>query len=125
MKPHDEKPARFEQQTRATLEESVSRTDARVRSRLNRARQAALAQLAGPQPGLYRNRFFVPAGMAAGAAAVFVVLLVWNQKTPHPEVNDGSQSSLEDFELLADGEAFELLDQGDDPTFYEWAATEG
>src|SRR5205085_262515 len=96
MSTHDEESARFEQHARAALEESVSRIDARVRSRLNRARHAALAQLSEPQPSLYRRRFFVPAGMAAGAAAVFIVLLAWHQKSLHPEVNDGTQSSFED-----------------------------
>jgi hypothetical protein len=121
----DDETGRFERQTRAMLEESLSHIDARVRSRLNRARQAALAQLAERQPALYRNRFFVPAGAAAGAAAVFLMLALWNQKATRLEVNEETQSSFEDLELLADGEAFELLDQGEDPIFYEWAATEG
>ena len=124
MSTHDEESVRFEQQAHAVLKESVSRIDARVRSRLNRARHVALAQLSEPQPSLYRRRFFVPAGMAAGAAAAFIVLLVWHQKLPHPEVNDAAHSSFEDLELLADGEAFELV-ESDDAAFYEWAAAEG
>lgn len=113
----------FEQRARAVLEESVTHIDARVRSRLNQARQAAVAQLnETPRAALYRNRALAPVGVAAGAAVLFVALAVWYQKSPLAPLNEGAPSSLEDIDLLADGEALDLVE--DDGAFYEWAVEE-
>ena len=104
------------------LEEGVSRIDGRIRSRLSLARHAALETLGAPVSAVHRNRAFVPAGIAAAATVAFVALIAWQQKSPHAPVNEGAQSSFEDLELLADSEAFELIE--DDGAFYEWAAAE-
>jgi hypothetical protein len=120
MSPNEEELTEFERKARAVLEEGVSSIDARVRSRLNRARHMALADIAESPRSSWRNRAFVPTGVAA-AAVVAVALVVWNQQ-PHSRLNGATQSSAEDLELLADDEAFELIE--DDGAFYEWAATE-
>ena len=49
MTPTEKDLEEFEARTRALLEESVTRVDARIRSRLNQARHAALAELARSQ----------------------------------------------------------------------------
>jgi len=120
MSPSDGAPSDYERDVRAALEDSVSRIDARVRSRLNMARHAALAELAGPRSGWWRHRALLPTGVAA-AALMVVGLVVWHQR-PYSPVSGGSQTAVEDLELLADDEAFELI--GDDGAFYEWAAAQ-
>ena len=45
-----------------------------------------------------------------------VAVVAWHQKTP-PRL-----TPAEDMELLADGEAFELLE--DEDSFYEWAVAQ-
>ena len=119
----------FARRTRARLERSADELPARIRSRLTRARYAAL-ELCGDLPGIRaRNgrvawRRWLPAGAAAGA--VLVVLLM---ETPHfgSELPPPSAAGGEDFELLADGGALALaqdqLSQGADLDyeFYDWA----
>jgi hypothetical protein len=121
MTTHDEEPTVFEKRARALLEKGVARVDGRVRSRLNRARHAALAQLEQPQLAFWRTRTFVPASLAAAVVAA-VALVAW-QHPPHSAIGEGGQSSFEDLDLLADGEAFDLM-QDNDGAFYEWAASE-
>src|SRR5262249_28166365 len=111
----------FERRVRALLEESVARVDGRVRSRLNRARHAALAP-AAEAPLAWRSRSFIPVGAAAAATLAAVAILVWHQHPRHVPVNETGQTSFEDLELLADGEAFELMQ--DEGAFYEWASTQ-
>ena len=112
----DPQDGEFEKRTRALLEESVTHIDGRVRSRLNQARQAALGELAARQPA-WRGRAAVPVGLATAAAVTLVAVLAWQQRTPQIVPDDAA-----DMELLADGEAFELLENDDD--FYEWALSQ-
>jgi len=56
----------FERRARAVLEEGVLRIDAGIRSRLNQARQAAVAEAAKRRPALWRSFALMP---TAGAAA--------------------------------------------------------
>jgi len=121
MSHHEGEHSAFERHARALLEESVTHIDGRVRSRLNQARQAALAQLKRPQERLWRPRTFVPAGLAAGLVAA-VVLVVWHP-LPHSPAGAAGQASFEDIELLADSETFELM-ADNDGAFYEWAAAQ-
>jgi anti-sigma-K factor RskA len=109
----------FEKRTREVLEESTSRLDGRTLSRLTQARRAALDQL--QQPVRQGWRMLVPAG--AAAAGVLAVFLVVRHPVTEPVV-PVAQNSLEDMELLADADAPDFVDDGEDLEFYEWAAGE-
>ena len=54
MSPSTEPAMDFERRARAVLEEDVLRIDGRIRSRLNQARQAAVAEAAKRRPALWR-----------------------------------------------------------------------
>ena len=122
MSPPDERLTRFEEQTRAVLTESVTRIDSRVRSRLNQARQAAIAEVSRPSR---RPRLLLMPAAGAVAAAVLVAMVFWQHR---PEtvlpVNDGGQMvAAEDLDLIADTDGLDML-QDSDGTFYEWAAAQ-
>ena len=61
----------FEKRTRALLEESVTRIDGRIRSRLNQARHAALAELERPRKPFWRSFALAPGAAAAGHGGGF------------------------------------------------------
>ena len=109
-------PTEFEKRTQEVLEDSVARLDGRTRSRLTQARHAALAQL--EQPARHWWRSYVPAGAAAAVAVLAVVM--WSGPMTQPP----AASPAEDMELLADSDAPDFVDDGDDLEFYEWAAGE-
>lgn len=112
----------FERNARTVLEESVQRIDARTRSRLNQARQAALA--AAAKPAWWRSFALMPvAGVAA--AALLVAVTLWHRE-PSAELPtlDAQRSTVEDMDLLADSEGLDLVQDGDN-SFYEWVATQG
>src|SRR5688572_9813852 len=100
----------FEKRTMQVLEESTARLDGRTRSRLTQARHAALAQLA--QPARHWWRSYVPAG--AAAAVVVLAVMMWSR--PFTETVPGAQNAgpVEDIELLADAEAPDFVDDGED-----------
>ena len=113
----------FESNARTVLEASVARVDARTRSRLNQARQAALGAVAVRRRSGW-SATLVPA--AGAAAAAVVALLLWHREPVVPEAPSAQNSEMhttavEDMDLLADGEALELIEGWDGP-FYEWAA---
>jgi hypothetical protein len=113
----------FERNARRVLEESVSRIDARTRSRLNQARQRALEAASARRPRWWSSFALMPAASAA-AAALLVTLVLWHhQPQGEPPVLEGQRSAVEDIDLLADGEALDLL-EGWDGSFYEWAAAQ-
>lgn len=113
----------FERQSRLVLEESVLRIDGRVRSRLNQARQAAVeAAVAKRRPFFWRFYTLVPTAGAA-AAAVLVAMVLWHRE---PQMDlplaDGARPTVEDLDLLADGDGLDLVEDGDGSgSFYEWA----
>ena len=107
----------FEKRTQEVLEESTARLDGRTRSRLTQARHAALAELARPERHWWRA--YVPAGAAAAVAVMAVVL--WGQPGGPTAA---AVSPLDDLELLADADAQDFVDDGEDLEFYEWAAGE-
>ena len=109
-------PTEFEKRTQEVLEDSIARLDGRTRSRLTQARHAALAQL--EQPARHWWRSYVPAGAAAAVAVLAVVM--WSAPLSQPP----AASPVEDMELLADSDAPDFVDDGDDLEFYEWAAGE-
>jgi len=110
----------FEKRTQEVLEESAGRLDGRTRSRLTQARHAALAQLA--QPARHWWRAYVPAGAAAAAAVLAVV--IWSGGPLGPSPTTPAVNPVDDLELLADAEAQDFVDDGEDLEFYEWAAGE-
>ncbi len=130
MNEHDSDGSEFERRSRATLEESVERLDARTRSRLNQARQRALAEYAARRASPWRRWLGAGALLPAGAvaAAVLLAVTIWNAPRglePDAVVARGEvATAFEDLELLADGGA--LVDGGEsvDFDFYEWAAAE-
>jgi hypothetical protein len=111
----------FERLSRQALEESVLRVDGRVRSRLNQARQAAVeAASTRRRPFFSRYLTLVPTAGAA-AAAVLVAMVLWHPGSELPTLEKSTEPV--DLELLADGEALDLVQDGDGSgSFYEWAA---
>lgn len=116
----------FERRARELLAESTRRLDARVRSRLTRARYAALEEAhRGRGPAAARLLGVRRWATAGGLAAVMLLaVMLWSGRPGGGLTGLGElQSALEDIELLADSETFELLAEGDD-AFYEWALAE-
>ena len=74
-------------------------------------------------PGIGRISSATPAAGAA-AAALLVAVVLWHHQ-PAGEVPglDAHASPVEDMDLLADGEALDLM-EGWDGSFYEWAAAQ-
>lgn len=122
MSPQDDRLVQFEHQARAVLTESVTRVDSRVRSRLNQARQAAIAEVARPSR---RPRFFLMPAAGAVAAAALVAMLLWQHGPHSPAVlpNESGQVQAEDLDLIADSDGLDML-QDSDGAFYEWAAAQ-
>ena len=114
----------FERLSREALEESVLRIDGRVRSRLNQARQAAVEAASARRRPLFSRYFTLVPTAGAAAAAVLVAMVLWHRgpQLDLPGLPIESQK-VEDLDLLADGEALDLVQDGDGSgSFYEWAA---
>ena len=118
----------FERNARAVLEESVRRIDGRTRSRLNQARQAAVAAATARRGSWWRGFTLMPAAGAA-AAALLVAVVLW-QRQPATELSvlevphaSAEHAGVEDMDLLADADAMELMESWDG-SFYEWAAAQ-
>ena len=124
MSPDSGQLTEFERNARLVLEESVTRVDGRIRSRLNQARQAAVeAAAARRRPVLWRFFTLVPTAGAA-AAAILVAMVLWH-RGPGIEMPaaEGTRPTVEDMDLLADSEGLDLVEDGDGSgNFYEWAA---
>ena len=115
----------FERNASLVLEESVSRVDARTRSRLNQARQLAVEAAAARRRPWWRSYAFMPAAGAATAALLLAVML-WQREPAVREAPllEGRAPAVEDIDLLADAEGLDLVEgwDGPGPGFYEWAA---
>ncbi len=115
----------LERRLRALLDESAGTASGHVRSRLTRARYAALEEAARTRTSFWRqfltsSRGFLPAGTVA--AAVLVAMLLLSDRIARTPVPAHDQpSTFEEIELLADAEVLELLQEADGE-FYEWAA---
>ncbi len=120
----DDRNSQFEQSAQALLGESVSRVSGRVRSRLNQARHAAVAEIeaARPRPFWRMPAVLGPAGGIA-AAAVIAVLLMYRGGEHGLAANAGGKVGYEDIELLSDRDGLDLLENYDG-SFYEWAASQ-
>lgn len=112
----------FEGRAREALERSVAGTPAHVRSRLNRARQAALAE-AEARSRVPAWRSWAPAG--AVAATLLVAVVTWQQVKPGTSAPAAEpQNAVEVLDLVADNEALDLAGSAPDYAFYEWAAAQ-
>ena len=100
----------FEAKAKKLFDESVAGLDAQTRSRLNRGRQAALAELESPKAAWGQ---WLPAAGIAAAAVVAVV--VWTGNPPVDELTPDASAS--DFEILLTEDSFEMLE---DLEFYSW-----
>jgi len=110
----------FEKRTREVLEESAGRLDGHTRSRLTRARHAALSRL--EKPGRWW-RAYLPAGAAAAAAVLTVVIWTGPESPPAGTVAQNG-SAFEDIDLLVDAEAPDFVSDAEGLEFYEWVADE-
>ena len=121
MSAEDEKLMAFEQRVRQALRQSADVADARVRSRLNQARQRAVSEAEKPQRSLR------PAGLlpAMGAlTAALLVALVLSYQTPRGTLQVAvDRPTADDLDLLADGDGLDIV-QSDDGSFYEWAMSQ-
>jgi len=111
----------FERNALTVLEASVARIDARTRSRLNQARQAALEAAGRRSRPWWRSLALMPAG--AVAAALLLAVMLWHREPAMREAPtlEGHVAAVEDMDLLADAEGLDLIEGWDGP-FYEWAA---
>ena len=121
----DTESAEFARRTQELLERSAQQLPGRIRTRLSRARHAALdehRELAARRPAPWTR--WLPAG--AAAVAVLAVLIAQAPRVG-PELARGNAGGSEDFEMLADSGAFalaqdELSQDGEvDYEFYDWA----
>ena len=117
-----ESPTEFERNARVALEESVRRIDARTRSRLNQARQAALAAAGGRRRARWGGFTLMPA--AGVAAALLVAVMLWHREPAGPPALAlEPHATVEDMDLLTDNDSIDLM-EGWDGSFYEWAAAQ-
>lgn len=124
MSPVSESVTEFERNARMVLERSISRIDAHTRSRLNQARQEAVAAATARRRPLWlRGPMLMPA--TGAAVALLLALVLWHREPSRIEmpVSEGQSASVEDMDLLADSDALDLL-EGWDGSFYEWATSQ-
>jgi hypothetical protein len=118
--PAEEMASEFERRARVVLEDSVTRIDGRIRSRLNQARHAAIAEASRGRPGFWRRFALMPAAGAV-AATVLVAFVLWPHSHRGESLLGEGHASVDDLDLLADGDALDLVSEGSDGAFYEWA----
>ncbi len=112
MKEHKDTAAdrAFAEKAQRLFDESVEGLDGQTRSRLNRGRQAALAEIKTGRPVWVQ---WAPAAGVA-AAAIFAVVL-WTGNQPVDELTP--EASVADFEILLTEDSLEMLE---DLEFYSW-----
>jgi hypothetical protein len=114
----DERMRELERKSRAAFDESVESLDAASRSRLARARAAALEELRHRR--MARSSTWLPAGAAAAAALAAVML--WQGEEGGPQATEPALAAFEDLDIVAGAEDFDMFDE--DEEFYAWAADE-
>ena len=112
----------FEKRSAELLRESAQNLSGHVRSRLTQARHAALEE-ARRSRSAWQWRVWAPAG--GFAIAVVLAVVLWRgggpaQEFPVPAAVATEHSAIDDLELLAANESFELLE---DLEFYAWLDT--
>ena len=102
----------FARRAKSLFDQSVDRLDAETLSRLNRGRQAALAELDRTGLAGHWARWVPAAGLAAAAVAAVVM---WQGNAVDARVP--SNGSVTDFELLLGEDSLEKIE---DLEFYSW-----
>jgi hypothetical protein len=113
---------KLEARCRDALAARVEAVDGHALSRLNRARQAALA--AAAQRGDARS-FRIPGLWLPGsvlATAAVLSLAVWVARPIAPHAALAEASPLEDAEMLSSSEGPDLV--ADEADFYDWAGSD-
>jgi hypothetical protein len=110
----------LEERAKDLFDDSVGNLDGRTRSALTQARHAALAELEDRK----RQGAWKVWGTLSGAAAAALVVAVvfgplWTttQQAQIQQTQDGGAMPFEDFDIVADAENLELLQNLD---FYAW-----
>jgi hypothetical protein len=115
----------FEERSRALFHDSVDGLDYALRSRLTRARNAAIeAASARRRPWFSRFGAWKPAAGVTAAAVLGAFLWLGSPLSQHAGTVTDGQPNLEDLELVASsdegsGDAMDMLQ--DDIEFYDWA----
>ncbi len=107
----------IERRAQVAFAASVDALDAQTRSQLNRARQAAVAELERRERSPWRT--WLPAGGLAATAAV--ALMLWQRPADITGPGD-VEATAEIAELPASDEDLDLVSE--DPEFYAWSAQE-
>jgi hypothetical protein len=107
----------FADKTGKALEQANEDLDAATLSRLNQARQTALAELEAPR--FASGKRWIPA--TAVAASVLVATVLWLGREPGMTESNQIAEQLEDLDILLSDEDFELYD---DLEFYSWLGGE-
>ena len=117
----DEDTSAWLQQIRTELDTSTHDLDAHTLSRLNRARQQALLQMTSTSPRTWH--WLLLAGAASLALALALMLLpnLRPTATITAPIAEAGATSVEDFELLTEGESLALYSDLD---FYAWLDTQ-
>lgn len=117
----------FERRVRQLLVDSSDALDGRTRSKLTQARYAALDAGAAPAvTGGFFWRRWAPAGAVAMALLVTVFYVGLREPGGQLGTSVASNVTMDDLEMLADAEAYNLSADGEadlDAEFYEWAAS--
>ena len=100
------------EKAKALFDDSVRELDAATLSRLNQSRQLALEKAAKESTTIKWKQWAPAAGVTA--AAVFAVVL-WTGDRPVDVLTP--PSTVSDFEILLEGDDFEMLEDLD---FYRW-----
>jgi hypothetical protein len=110
-----------ERQARVLFDASVEGLDAETRSRLNRARQAAVAEAERAQHSPWRT--WLPA--AAAASVVLLAVVLWRMPADGIDPSaraPGPAPAAEVVELLATSDGLAVASE--DPEFYAWLAAQ-
>ena len=102
-----------ERKTKALFDDSVARTDAATQSRLNQARQRAMAEL---DTGRHWSGSWLPAGVAAAAAVVLVAVMLGRTPDVGSEL-EATVTTDTDLQMLLTTDDLELIEELE---FYAW-----
>lgn len=127
MSPRDETDAgaaRFEREARRLLRRQAEEIDGATASRLNRARQAALAEFDRRRAPAW-GRGWRPALAAAAVAALALAVWVGREPAlgpgPAPLPAASGASTATDLELILADESLEMIEELE---FYDWLESE-
>ena len=107
----------FANTAKALFDESVEGLDAATLSKLNRGRQAALAELSTTQGGQVWSRWLPATGVAV-AALVAVLMLQSPSGTDAPDITDAAAMEFAmDMDILLNDDNLEMIE---DLEFFSW-----